>query len=222
MGKPTTLAGSASGTLGDAGRGLWGLLRRGADAAEHPLELPSPPLESMVCECPLLLDQFSDHGVQIARRQMQVSLRLTSVANDDGTSLPRDLQHRRVFAQGMDVHLVHSGIARMHGGAFKQPGPIAASTGVLEDRHSKLGCLVASYRRAVGEVRNGSETQLAVDDTEYRISVEVQTANVTFQVCVGGGIAESQVSILRLQFAKVTEDQGSMSLSQGPDRYPRP
>jgi len=87
------------------------------------------------------------------RRQLQPSFGFGALAHDDGARVAGDLQHRRVFAQGMDEDGDDAAIARMKHGVLEQAAAEAAYRTALAidpafaDASLNLGALLCEARR---------------------------------------------------------------------------
>ena len=71
------------------------------------------------------------------------------------------------------------------------------------DRHAELGKPGGGKVLRVGQVRHGDQVQLAVEDAEDLVALEVQLLDVGLNLAVVGRIAEAQVTVLLAEAEQV-------------------
>ena len=95
----------------------------------------------------------------------------------------------------------------MDRGAFEELGAHADAARAFEDRHAELGRPLLAVGWQIGEVAHADEFQPVVIDAEHLVAREIDRAHVVFDHVVGGGLTETQETIVRVEREKVREQR---------------
>ena len=135
-----------------------------------------------------------------------MGLCLRAIALNGGARTARDSEHGGVFRQRVNEQHRHPFVARVHHRALKQLAATTPTTRALGHRDAKLGAAQALRIDRKSQMGHGDQLQLAVENTQQRVALEVELGHVAADLFVVGGITKPQVTVMRIQRDQVLDD----------------
>ncbi len=173
----------------------------------------------VIGHCDLFAEHLAHARIEVGRRQAQVRLGFRAGALEHGAGVARDLEHGGVFGQRVDEQEGDALVARVHNSALEQPAAIALAARGLGHRNTELGASAQLRIDRERQVRHGDEVQAPIEDAEDRVAIEVDALGVAADLLVGGGVAEAQVAIGRVEREQVLRDLEAVAVVQRADGH---